>query len=93
LSDQEITGQKNEGLETTARETVAEAPSVGETAVKGFGGTPKAPEPTAIGDEKIAILKHDIYRKGGEGDTTEAIGIELAVKNVSDTVIGSVAVL
>ena len=48
----------------------------------------KAPEPTAIDDEKITILKHDIYRKGGD-DAAEAISIELAIKNISDTVIGS----
>ena len=71
---QEITGQKAVDSEAIAQEATEEAP--------------KAPEPTAIGDEKIAILKHDIYRKGGD-DTTEAISIELAVKNVSDTVIGS----
>ena len=90
MSNQEITGQKNGGLATTAQEAVAEAPSVEEPAIKWLEETPKAPEPTAIGDEKITILKHDIYRKGGERDSTEAIGIELAAKNVSDTVIGSV---
>jgi hypothetical protein len=90
LSDQEITGQENEGPATTAPEAVSEAPSAEEPAVSEPEETLKAPEPTAIGDEKITILKHDIYRKGGEGDTAEAIGIELAIKNVSDTVIGSV---
>ena len=50
---------------------------------------PKAPEPTATGDEKIAILKHDIYRKGGD-DSTAEMGIEMVVKNVSDKMIGSV---
>ncbi|MFC1875280.1 FxLYD domain-containing protein [Chloroflexota bacterium] len=90
--------KETEAQETMAQETVEpevktpeatkENPVIEERTVKEAEEAPKAPEPTAIGDEKIAILKHDIYRKGG-GDSTEAISIELAIKNISDTVIGS----
>ena len=85
---QETTGQEAIGSEAEAREAAKEEPLVEEQAVKEAEEAPKAPEPTAIGDEKIAILKHDIYRKGGD-DTKEAISIELAIKNISDTVLGS----
>ena len=90
MSDQEIIGHGNERLEITALEDVPEALPAEEKAVKKLEETPKAPEAEAIGDEKIAILKHDIYRKGGEGDITEAICIELTIKNSTDVVIGSV---
>ena len=75
--------------ETEAQEAAKEKPVAEEQAAKEAEEAPKAPEPTAIGDEKIAILKHDIYRKGGD-DSKEAISIELAIKNISDTVLGSV---
>jgi hypothetical protein len=48
---------------------------------------PQAPEPTAIGSDQVSILKHDIYRK--EGDATETVSIELKVKNILNTTIGS----
>jgi hypothetical protein len=44
----------------------------------------KAPKPTATGDDRIAILKHGIYRKG-----EETLGIELTIKNILDTIIGT----
>ena len=90
MSDQEITGRKNEGLSSDAQEIVAEAPSMEESAVKELKKNHEVPEPEAIGNEKITILKHNIYRKGGGGDTAKAIVIELAVKNTSDTTISSV---
>ncbi len=49
---------------------------------------PKAPEPTATGNDQVAILKHDLYRD--DGDAAEAVAVELGVKNVSDTTIGGV---
>ncbi len=85
---QETTRQEAVGSETIAQEVAKEEPVAEEQAVKEAEEAPKAPEPTAIGDEKIAILKHDIYRKGGD-NSIEAISIELAIKNISDTVIGS----
>jgi len=85
---QETTGQEAIGSEAVVQEAAKEKPLAEEQAVKEAEEAPKAPEPTAIGNEKIAILKHDIYRKGGD-DSTEAISIELAVKNISDTAIGS----
>ena len=48
---------------------------------------PKTPEPTAIDSDQVSILKHDIYRK--EGDATETVSIELKVKNILNTTIGS----
>ncbi|MFC2026541.1 hypothetical protein ACFLUX_01020 [Chloroflexota bacterium] len=69
---------------------IEEAPLLEEKPVEEGKELPKAPEPLATGDERITILKHDIYRKGGEVDSTEAIGIGLTAKNVSDKVIGSV---
>ena len=88
MSDQETTELERTSTETEAQEAAEEEPLAEEQTAKETEEVPKAPEPTAIGDEKIAILKHDIYRKGGD-DTTEAISIELAIKNISDTVIGS----
>ena len=52
---------------------------------------PKTPEPIAIGSDQVQILKHDMYRKGGEEDITETIGIELVARNATDGVIGSVS--
>jgi hypothetical protein len=89
LSDQETTGQETAEPETEAQETVKEEPLSEEQSTEEAKETPKVPEPTAIGDEKIAILKHDIYRKGGD-DSTAEMGIEMVVKNVSDKMIGSV---
>ncbi len=60
-----------------------------EQATKKVEEAPKFPEPTAIGNEKIAILKHDLYQKAS-GDAAKAVSIELSVKNVSDITIGSV---
>ena len=74
--------------EPMGQEAAKEEPLTEEKAPEEAEEAPKAPEPTAIDDEKIAILKHDIYRKGGD-DTTEAISIELVAKNISDAVIGS----
>ena len=87
--EKEKTAQKAVEPGTKAQEAAREEPLAEEQAAREAEEKPKAPEPTAIGDEKVAILKHDIYRKGGD-DTTEAVSIDLAVKNVSDTAIGSV---
>ena len=98
LSKKETEGQEATDLEkankeavepeTEAQEATGTEPFAEEQAAKETEEAPKAPEPTAIGDEKIAILKHDIYRKGGD-DTAEAISIEMVIKNISDTTIGS----
>jgi len=50
---------------------------------------PKAPEPTATGDDKITILKHGIYIKSKKPGEIEKAGVELVIKNVSDVTIGS----
>jgi hypothetical protein len=87
LSDPENTKEAHLSEEKSAEEA-RETSLPEEKPVEEAKEPPKVPEPTAIGDEKITILKHDIYRKSGEGDITEAIGIELVVKNVSDKMIG-----
>lgn len=46
------------------------------------------PEPLVVGNEEVAILKHDIYRKGDD-DTTALVSIGMSVKNVTDEAIGS----
>jgi hypothetical protein len=48
---------------------------------------PEAPEPTAMGNEQVSILKHDMYYK--DGDKKDMISIKLQVKNVSDITLGS----
>jgi hypothetical protein len=91
LSGEETKGEENEQTvepATEAQKAVKEEPLAKDKPVGEAEEASRAPEPTAIGNEKIAILKHDIYRKGGD-DTTEAVSIELAIKNVSDTAIGS----
>jgi hypothetical protein len=50
----------------------------------------KMPAPVATGDENIAIVKHNIYRERKQGNETENAGILLAIKNISDKVIGSI---
>jgi hypothetical protein len=84
--EQEKTVQQAVEAKTEAQEAAGQEPATEDKAAE---ETAQAPEPTAIGDEKVAILKHDIYRRGGD-DTTEAVSIELAVKNVSDVALGSV---
>ncbi|MFC2026849.1 hypothetical protein ACFLUX_02620 [Chloroflexota bacterium] len=49
----------------------------------------EVPGSTATGNEKIAILKDEIYRKGKESCEVEAVGVELAIKNVSDLTIAT----
>lgn len=46
-------------------------------------------EPLNTNNEKIVFLKHDMYGKLGEQDKIEAINIKVAVKNISDQIIGS----
>jgi hypothetical protein len=88
LSEQETTGQETKDTATEAQETVKGEPLSEQQSTEEAEEPPKAPEPSATGDGNITIFKHDIYRKSGEGDTTEAVGVELGVKNVSDKVIG-----
>jgi hypothetical protein len=85
---QEAAEPESETQKLMGQEAAEEEPPVEEKTPEEAEEAHKTPEPMAIGDEKVAILKHDIYRKGGD-DTTEAISIELVVKNISDTAIGS----
>ena len=88
---EETKGQKNEQTVepvTEAQKAVKEEPLTKNKPAGEVEEAPGAPEPMAIDSKEIAILKHDIYRKGGD-DTTEAVYIELTIKNVSNTAIGS----
>jgi hypothetical protein len=49
----------------------------------------KAPEPFAEGNEKISILKHEIYKKAEENGELKPGGIEVLIKNVSDSEINT----
>ncbi|HEX79279.1 MAG TPA: hypothetical protein G4O19_03895 [Dehalococcoidia bacterium] len=104
MSDKETNGNENQAQEVVEQKTKAEETAASEAigweaadkevsaegqAVKEAEAKPKTLEPTAIGDERVAILKHDIYREGGE-NATESISIALSTKNVSDATIGSV---
>jgi hypothetical protein len=90
LTESELKDQAKETPETTA---ACPAPGENEAAAQTAAGTEpisKAPEPVAIGNEQIAILKHDIYRKCQE-DGVEEIGISMTVKNQSGEAFGSVS--
>lgn len=76
--------------EAAGEEPVAvEEPVAEEKTAEEEKESPKTPEPAATGNEKVAVLKHDIYRKGDD-DAAESISIELVIKNTSDATIGSV---
>ena len=88
MTNQETGDQEVADSEVTTKKATTEESQAEEQASKKAEEAPKAPEPMATSDEKVAILKHDIYRKGCD-DTTEAVSIELTVKNVSDKLVGS----
>jgi len=50
----------------------------------------KAPEATAVGDEKVSILNHKLCMKYGEHGELEKAGVELGINNISDTAIGTI---
>lgn len=84
-----MSDKENKIEEKATQEAAMEEPAAAAEAVKEAEEAPEAPEPTATGNERVAVLKHDMYCKGSD-DATEAISIELAVKNTSDDIIGSV---
>jgi hypothetical protein len=61
---------------------VKKSPSSPGKAVKSVNQQCIALEPTATGNEKIAILKHGFYKKD-----EDILGVELVIKNISDTMI------
>lgn len=93
MSDKET--KKDEEIkepEAIIEETSAEATTVEEPAEEAKEA-PKTPEPTAIGNEKIEILKHEIHIKDTpkeSGDATQSISIGLTAKNISGVALGSV---
>ena len=71
-------------------ENTKEAPFTEEQAVEEAKEPPKIPAPTATGNEKIAILKHNIFEidmERGADDPTARL--ELAIRNVSDSTIAT----
>lgn len=52
---------------------------------------PKVPEPIATGDDKIAILKHELSLTDPVEELPTPAGVELAIRNVSDRDIATVA--
>jgi hypothetical protein len=76
--------------EEQSTEEVREASLPEEKSVEEVKEAPKAPEPTATGNEKITILKHGIYIRSKERGEVEKEGVELSIRNVSDLTINSV---
>lgn len=52
---------------------------------------PVAPEPTAIGNERIAVLNHQLaeIKVGVDNGSRSQPGIELAIRNISETTIAT----
>jgi hypothetical protein len=71
------------------QENTKEAPLSEEKPVEEVTESPKAPKPTATGNEKITILKHGVYIKAEQRGEVEKAGVELAIRNVSDKTIGT----
>jgi hypothetical protein len=90
LSDREVIDQVKETLQEAAAEQASPEAQASEGIIKETEPISKAPEPIATGNEQVAILKHDIYRKC-KADGTEELGIEMTVKNQSDVTLGSVS--
>lgn len=75
--------------EKQPNEEAKEEPLPDEKPVTEVKEAPKAPKPTATGNEKISILKHGIYIKAKERGEVEKAGVELTIRNVSDSTIGT----
>jgi len=91
LSEEQNKGKEAKTMKESkaeTQETTKEKSIAGAKVVEEAGVAFKALEPMVIGNEKITIIRHDIYRIGGD-DTTEAVIIELVAKNVSGVTIGS----
>ena len=55
-----------------------------EESTGGIKETSKIPQPVAVGSDGITIQEHGIYRKVGEGEEVELVGVDFTIKNVSD---------
>jgi len=51
--------------------------------------SPTTPTPTATGNEKIAILKHNLSVRVPIGDYLNPAGLDLAIRNISDSTIAT----
>jgi len=77
-------------IELSDVESAKEAPLSEGQAVEEAKEPPKMPAPTATGNEKIAILKHNIFEidmERGADDPTARL--ELAIRNVSNSAIAT----
>jgi hypothetical protein len=88
LSDPEKTKEAALSEEQSAEETKEASLPEGKP-VEERRDTTKAPKPMITGDENISILKHGIYIKSEERGEVEKVGIEIAIRNVSDKMIGA----
>lgn len=68
-------------------ENPTEAPK--EQGVEEAEESPKAPIPTATGNGKIAILKHNLSVRIPIGDYLTPAGLDLAIRNISDSMIAT----
>jgi hypothetical protein len=95
LSEKQPTEEVKETLPSEGQnvEEAKEVPLLEEKPVAEIKEAPKAPAPTATGNEQITILKHEISRMeddflyGASG--VSSTNIELAIRNVSDSNIAS----
>jgi hypothetical protein len=92
LSDPENTKEAYLAEDQSAKETREASLPVGKP-IEEVKEAPKTPEPTATGDEKINILKHRLFRMdddyGTAATAARATGVELAIRNVSDSTIAT----
>ena len=70
-------------------ETLGEAALSSEKAVEEAKEPSKTPAPAATGNEKITILKHNLPETELVRDEVCLPGVELAIRNVSDSTIGT----
>lgn len=87
MLSQEITNQGNNA--NVSNETMPDILSDKQVLANGHRETPGLLLPTATGDARITIIKHDFYRKIKEGNTAEPVGIEILARNILDESIGS----
>jgi len=73
-------------------ENIKESPLSPKKAVESGNKQRKAPEPTATGDDKIAILRHQFHRKATRQPTYNyPDSVELVLKNVTSSAIATVS--
>jgi hypothetical protein len=76
--------------ENKFREIVKEKPLGKEQSTRVSEIISKVSLPMEVCDDKIAIIRHNMFTTGEEGDSCLETGVELTIKNVSNKIIGSV---